>query len=164
MCIKDGDQWKAAFITNQGLFEPTVMFFGLTNSPATFQTMMNTIFHEEMAQGWLMIYMDNMAIHMGPKEGETQQQHEEHHCHQVKQVLTTLQRHNLFLKPKKCSFEQKEIEFLGIKVNYRQVRMDKHKVQKAQEWPTPVTVTEVRQFLGFTRFYRYFIQGYSNIA
>ena len=71
MRIKDGDQWKAAFITNQGLFEPTVMFFGLTNSPATFQTMMNTIFCEEMAQGWLTIYMDDMAIHMGPKEGET---------------------------------------------------------------------------------------------
>ena len=62
--IKDGDQWKAAFITNQGLFELTVMFFGLTNSPATFQAMMNTIFANEMAQGWLTIYMDDMAIHM----------------------------------------------------------------------------------------------------
>ena len=61
--IKDGDQWKAAFITNQGLFKLTVMFFGLTNSPATFQAMMNTIFANEMAQGWLMIYMDDMAIH-----------------------------------------------------------------------------------------------------
>ena len=61
--IKDGDQWKAAFITNQGLFKPTVMFFGLTNSPATFQAMMNTIFANEMAQGWLTIYMDDMAIH-----------------------------------------------------------------------------------------------------
>ena len=79
MQIKDGDQWKAAFITNQGLFKPTVMFFGLTNSPATFQMMMNTIFHKEMAQGWLTIYMDDMAIHMGPKEGETPQQHQDRH-------------------------------------------------------------------------------------
>ena len=55
----------------------------------------------------------------------------------------TLQRHNLFLKPEKCSFEQKEIEFLGIKVNYGQVQMDEHKVQKVQDWPTPTTVTEV---------------------
>ena len=77
--IKDGDQWKAAFITNQGLFELTVMFFRLTNSPTTFQTMMNTIFHKEMAQGWLTIYMDDMAIHTGPKEGETSQQHQD--CH-----------------------------------------------------------------------------------
>ena len=76
----------------------------------------------------------------------------------------TLQRHNLFLKPEKCSFEQKEIEFLGIKVNYGQVQMDEHKVQKAQEWPEPKSVTEVRQFLGFTGFYHYFIEGYSNIA
>ena len=121
MRIKDGDQWKAAFITNQGLFEPTVMFFGLTNSPATFQTMMNTIFREEMAQGWLTIYMDDMAIHTGPREGETEQQHQDRHHQRVKQVLTTLQKHNLFLKPEKCSFEQVEIEFLGIKVNYGQV-------------------------------------------
>ena len=119
------------------------MFFGFTNSPATFQTMMNTIFQEEMAQGWLTIYMDDMAIHTGPKEGETPQQHQDRHRQKVKHILTTLQKHNLFLKPEKCSFEQKEIEFLGIKVNYRQVRMDKHKVQKAQEWPTPTTVTEV---------------------
>ena len=143
MQIKDGDQWKAAFITNQGLFEPMVTFFGLTNSPATFQTMMNTIFHEEMAQEWLTIYINNMAIHTGPKEGETLQQHEEQHHQQVKQVLTTLQKHNLFLKPEKCSFKQKEIEFLGIKVNYGQVQMDEHKVQKAQDWPMPTTVTEV---------------------
>ena len=65
--IKDGDQWKAAFITNKGLFEPTVMFFGLTNSPATFQTMMNIIFANEMAQGWLTVYMDDMMIATKPK-------------------------------------------------------------------------------------------------
>ena len=61
--IKEGDRWKAAFITNQGLYEPIVMFFGLTNSPATFQTMMNIIFAEEVREGWLTIYMDNMLIH-----------------------------------------------------------------------------------------------------
>ena len=60
--IQRGDEWKAAFITNEGLFEPTVMFFGLTNSPATFQMMMNTIFEEELHEGWLIIYMDNMLI------------------------------------------------------------------------------------------------------
>ena len=152
------------FITNQGLFEPTVMFFDLTNSLATFQMMMNTIFQEKMAQGWLTIYMDDMAIYTGQKEGESLQQHKERHQQQVHQVLTTLQRHNLFLKPEKCLFKQEEIEFLGIKVNYGQVQMDEHKVQKAQDWPMPTIVTEVQQFLGFTGFYRYFIQGYSNIA
>jgi Reverse transcriptase (RNA-dependent DNA polymerase) len=60
--IKSGDEWKATFITNQGLFEPTVMFFGLTNSPATFQMMMDAIFAEEMREGWLVVYMDDMLI------------------------------------------------------------------------------------------------------
>ena len=77
--IKNGDQWKAAFITNQGLFEPTVMFFGLTNSPATFQMMMNTIFTDKMVQGWLTIYMDDMAIHMGQRQGESDAQHRQRH-------------------------------------------------------------------------------------
>jgi len=60
--IRKGDEWKAAFITNEGLFEPTVMFFGLTNSPATFQMMMNAIFQDEIHEGWLIVYMDDMLI------------------------------------------------------------------------------------------------------
>jgi hypothetical protein len=57
MRIKEGDEWKAAFITNKGLFEPTVMFFGLMNSPATFQMMMNSIFADNIAEKWLMVYI-----------------------------------------------------------------------------------------------------------
>jgi hypothetical protein len=60
--IKDRDTWKAVFRTNRGLFEPLVMFFGLTNSPATFQTMMNDIFREEIAEGWVVIYMDDILV------------------------------------------------------------------------------------------------------
>ena len=60
--IKEGDEWKAAFRTNWGLFEPLVMFFGLTNSPATFQTMMNDVFREEIAEGWVVIYMDDILV------------------------------------------------------------------------------------------------------
>jgi hypothetical protein len=60
--IHKGDKWKAAFKTNRGLFEPKVMFFGLTNSPATFQTMMDDIFREEIAKGEVIIYMDNILI------------------------------------------------------------------------------------------------------
>ena len=73
--IKEGDEWKAAFLTREGLFEPLVMFFGLTNSPATFQRMMNTIFWEEVTQGWLSVYMDDLAIHTKPRPGETEEQH-----------------------------------------------------------------------------------------
>ena len=60
--IKDSDQWKAAFKTNKGLFKPMVMFFGLCNSPATFQAMMNDIFADMICEGWLHIYMDDMLI------------------------------------------------------------------------------------------------------
>jgi hypothetical protein len=61
--IKDGDQCKAAFLIHEGLFEPMVMYFGLTNSPAIFQTMMDMIFADKIAKGWLTVYMDDMGIH-----------------------------------------------------------------------------------------------------
>src|SRR5260370_31382514 len=73
--IKPGDESKAAFLTPEGLFEPTVMFFRLTNSPATFQMMMNTIFRKQVAQGWLSIYMDDLAIHTKRRPGETEEEH-----------------------------------------------------------------------------------------
>ena len=96
--IKKGDKWKAAFITNHGLFEPTVMFFGLTNSPATFQTMMNMIFTEEIMEGWLVVYMDNILI----ATKDDLKFHEK--C--IHRMLKKLKKHDLYLKPKKCAFEQ----------------------------------------------------------
>ncbi len=70
ICIKKGDEWKVAFKTSKGLFEPTVMFFRLTNLPATFQMIMDEIFQDEIAQGWLHIYMDDaiIATANNPKE------------------------------------------------------------------------------------------------
>jgi hypothetical protein len=62
ICIKEGDEWKAAFYTNRGLFEPLVMFFGLTNSPTTFQTMMNDIFQDLISEGVICIYLDDILI------------------------------------------------------------------------------------------------------
>jgi Reverse transcriptase (RNA-dependent DNA polymerase) len=103
--IKEGDEWKAAFITNEGLFKPTVMFFGLTNSPATFQTMMSSIFANEIAEKWLTVYMDDMAIHTQCLKHETEEQHIQWHRSYVKRILTKLREHNLFLKPEKCAFE-----------------------------------------------------------
>ena len=70
--MKEGDEWKAAFHTNRGLFEPLVMFFGLTNSPTTFQTMMNDIFQELIAEGVVVVYLDDILIFM-----ETLEQHRE---------------------------------------------------------------------------------------
>ena len=61
--IKEGDQWKAAFITHRGLYEPTIMFFGMTNSPPTFQRFMSDSFRDMIAEGWLVIYMDDLLIY-----------------------------------------------------------------------------------------------------
>ena len=63
ICFKGGDEWKAAFCTNCGLFKPLVMYFGLTNSLATFQTMMNNIFKELIDEGFVAIYMDDILVY-----------------------------------------------------------------------------------------------------
>jgi Reverse transcriptase (RNA-dependent DNA polymerase) len=97
------------FITNEGLFEPTIMFFGLTNSPATFQTIMNSIFTDEITEKWLTVYMDDMAIHTQCQSEEMEEQHVQRHRIYVKRILVKLMEHNLFLKLEKCSFKQSSI-------------------------------------------------------
>ena len=93
--IKEGDEWKAAFVTNRGLFELTVMFFGSHNSPATFQAMMDDYFRDLIDQGWIIIYMDDILIHVHTKQELK---------HRTKLVLAQLQDHNLYLKLEKCKF------------------------------------------------------------
>jgi len=68
VCIKPRDEWKTAFCTNCGLFELLIMFFGMTNSPATFQTMMNDIFRTVIAEGIVVVYLDNILIFTKTKE------------------------------------------------------------------------------------------------
>jgi hypothetical protein len=126
--IKDGDEWKAAFLTPEGLFEPTVMFFGLTNSPATFQMMMNTIFRREVAQGWLSVYMDDIAIHTRPHANKSDPQHRKWHEMLTHQILQKLHDNDLYLKPSKCKFAKEEIEYLGIIIRKNQMRMDPSKL------------------------------------
>jgi hypothetical protein len=122
--IKPQDRWKVAFITNEGLYEPTVMFFGLTNSPATFQTMMNTIFRDLIDGGNVTIYMDDIAIHTGPKEQESHEEHLTRHRALVRQVLERLQKNDLHLNPKKCTFEQDHLDFLGVRIANGVVEME----------------------------------------
>ena len=154
--IKKEDQWKAAFKTNRGLFEPTVMFFGLTNSPATFQTMMDAIFREEIASGDVVVYMDDILI---ATNGSL-----DRHRHKVTQILTKLRDNDLYLRPEKCRFHQKEVEYLGVIVGNGQVKMDPIKVQGIADWPTPTNLRELRSFLGFGNYYKDFIQDYSRIT
>ena len=127
--IKKGDEGKAAFLTHKGLFEPTVMFFGLTNSPATFQMMMNTIFQMEVGEGWLSVYMDDIAIHTAKHPHKTEEQHTAHHRQYVHQMLDKLEKHDLYLKPEKCQFEKDETEYLRVIVGKSHLQMSPKKLQ-----------------------------------
>ncbi|KAJ8507297.1 hypothetical protein ONZ45_g10307 [Pleurotus djamor] len=96
--IKEGNEWKAAFRTSRGLFEPLVMFFGLTNSPATFQGMMNDLFRELITEGVVIIYLPGRHPHLHKDREE--------HCCVLKRVLQILKENKLYLQPEKCKFEQ----------------------------------------------------------
>jgi hypothetical protein len=146
--IREGDEWKAAFHTNQGLFELLVMYFGLTNSPATFQTMMNDIFQDLILSGDVMVYLDNILIAHSDLA---------HHRKIVREVLCRVREHHLFLRLEKCEFEKSTIEYLGVIISHNHVKMDPIKVASVAAWPTPENKKDVQQFLGFTNFYRRFI-------
>ena len=103
--IRKEDQWKAAFKTNRGLFELTVMFFGMCNSPATFQAMMDSIFSDMIKGCIVIVYMDDILIF-----ARTQEELKQY----TKTVLQRLQENNLYLKPKKCEFNKTTMEYLGL--------------------------------------------------
>ncbi len=153
--IKEGDEAKAAFRTNRGLYEPTVMFFGLTNSPATFQWMMNDIFRDLIAEGKVTIYLDDILIFSKDLK---------EHRQIVKRVLQRLRENKLFLKAEKCEFEVLETEYLGIIISENSIRMDPIKIAGIAEWPMPTKKRELQSFLGFTNFYQKFIKNYSKIV
>jgi len=113
--IKPGDEWKAAFYTNCSLFEPHIMFFRMTNSPATFQTMMNNIFRTPIAKRIVVVYLDDILIFT-----KTEEEHEQ----AVWRVLEILAEHKLFLHPEKCEFYWKQIKYLGLVISENKVTMD----------------------------------------
>ncbi len=159
--IKVGDEEKGAFKTKYGLFEPLVMFFGLTNSPSTFQTMMNHIFRDlhvkHLQSGTrIIVYMDDILI----ATSSTLEAHET----VVHDVLRRLEEHDLYLKPEKCVWEMSSIDYLGVILEKGVTHMDPVKISGIADWPIPQTVKDVRSFLGFCNFYRAFICGFANIA
>ena len=124
------------------------MFFRLTNSPATFQTMMNDIFWELVTEGTAVVYIDDILIFT-----ETLEQHRE----VTRQVLKLLEENQLYLKPDKCEFEKTQVEYLRVIISHNSVKMDLAKVAGVAEWPVPSTKKELQSFLRFTNFYRRFI-------
>jgi hypothetical protein len=153
--IHEGDEWKAAFRTNRGLFEPLVMYFGLTNSPATFQTMMNEIFQDLITEGVVSVYLDDILIFTDSLE-----EHRRITC----LVLDRMREHKLYLRPEKCEFEKTKIEYLGVIISHNKVEMDPVKIAGVADWPTPSNKKEVQSFVGFVNFYRRFIPGFSHHA
>ena len=131
------------------------MFFGLTNSPAAFQTMMDGIFKDLISEGVVVVYLDDILIFTKTLE---------EHRNIVRQVMELLQQHNLSLKLEKCEFEKLSVEYLGVIVSHNSVKMDPVKVAGVAEWPVLSNRKEVQSFLGFTNFYRRFIEGFSHIA
>jgi hypothetical protein len=159
--IKEGDQWKAAFKTKFGFFEPLVMFFGLCNSPSTFQEMMNVIYKMVImfweARGTIIcIYMDDIAIATsGSREDRIQA---------VQDILRIAREHDLYFKPEKCIFHAPSIDYLGVIIEKGMTCMDPVKIMGIKNWPIPIKVKDVRSFLGFCNFYRPFIRGFAHLA
>jgi len=105
---------------------------------------MNDVFHVEVNQGYVLIYLDDILIF-----DKTLDQHHKH----VREVLQKLREKKLYLKPEKCEFDSLEVEYLGVLVSEGTVRMDPVKTDGITEWPTPQCKRDVQSFLGFCNFY-----------
>ena len=127
----------------------------MCNSPATFQSMMDSIFIEEIKEGVTIVYMDDILIY-----ATTLELLEKY----TKRVLQKLWDHDLFLKAKKCEFNKTKMEYLGLVVEEGKISTDPIKVKGFADWPIPTCVKDVRSFLGFGNFYRKFIPGFSTLA
>lgn len=144
--IKEGDEWKTAFFTTRGHYEYQIMPYGLANSPAVFQSLINEIFRDLLNQ-YVIAYIDDILIW-----GWTYT------------VLSRLLANRLYIKAEKCEFHVRQTSFLGYHIGHQGVKMDESKVKAVTEWPQPSTLKELQRFLGFANFYRRFIRNYSMIA
>ena len=118
--IKEGDEWKAAFTTHMGSFELVVMFFGMTNSPATFQRMMNEIMRDLINEGKVAVFVDDVLVGTDSKEG---------HDKIVAEVLKQLEENDLYVKLEKCSWKTSKVNFLGVVMDQGKIEMEEEKVE-----------------------------------
>ena len=153
--IKEGDKWKAAFMTPEGLFEPTVMFFGLTNSPATFQAMINELLRDLINTGKVVVFIDDVIVGT-----ETEEDHDE----LVVEIIKRLEENNLYVKPEKYKWRIREVEFLGVVIGPEGIKMKKVKVKGVLEWLTLKCVKDIQKFLGLVNYYCQFIEGFAIVA
>ena len=139
----------------EGSFEPTVMFFGLTNSPVTFQVIMNDLLRDLVVEEKVAVFINDVMIVIEIEEG---------HDEIVEEVLRRLEENNLFVKPEKYVWKVREVGFLGVIIEKDRVRMEKEKVQGVIEWPVLRSVKDMQKFLGLANYYRWFVKDFAKIA
>ena len=132
--IKEKDEWKAVFTTLEEFFEPMVMFFGLTNSPATFQAIINELLRDLINTEKVAAFIDDIIVGT-----ETEEEHDE----LVAEVIRRLEENNLYIKPEKCKWKVREVGFLGVVIGPEVIKMEKEKVKRVLEWLTPKYVKDV---------------------
>ncbi|WVZ52113.1 hypothetical protein U9M48_003203 [Paspalum notatum var. saurae] len=130
------------------------MSFGLTNAPAFFMYLMNSVFMNELDK-FVVVFIDDILVY-----SKNEKEHEEH----LRIVLSRLREHKLYAKFSKCAFWLKEVAFLGHILSAKGVAVDPSKVEDVLNWKQPQTVTEIRSFLGLAGYYRRFIKDFSKIA
>jgi len=118
--IKEGDEWKGVYTMHIGSFEPMVMFFRMTNSPATFQAMMNEILRDLINEGKVAVFVDDVLVGTETEEG---------HDEIVKEILRRLEENNLYIKPEKCVWKARKIGFLGVVIGPNGIEMEARKVE-----------------------------------
>ena len=153
--IKEGDEWKAAFTTPERFFELTVMFFGLTNSLATFQAMINELLRDLIKTGKVPAFINDVIVETEMEEG---------HDKIVAEVIRRLEENNLYVKPEKCKWKVREVGFLGVVIGPDRIKMKEEKVKGVLDWPIPKCVKDVQKFLGLVNYYCQFIEGFVSIA
>jgi hypothetical protein len=152
--IRESDIPKTAFRTRYGLYEYTVMCFGLTNAPTYFMYLMNEVFMEYLDR-FVVVFIDNILVF-----SKTMEEHEDH----LRLVLEKLRSNQLYAKFSKCEFWLTKVAFLGRIISAGGVSVDSGKVKDVLNWMPPTTVSEIQSFLGLAGYYRRFIKDFSKIA
>lgn len=153
MRIREGDEWKTAFKTKQGLYEWLVMPFGLCNAPSSFMRLMNEVLRPFLNK-FIVVYLDDILVY-----SKNQEQHLIH----LRRLFEKLREVKLYGKLEKCTFMSSSISFLGYIVSKEGVHVDPEKIQAMSTWPVPTNVHEVRSFVGLAGFYRRFIRNFSTL-
>jgi hypothetical protein len=152
--IRASDIPKTTFSTRYGLYEYLVMSFGLTNAPAYFMYLMNSVFMPELDK-FVVVFIDDILVYS---------KNEAEHTKHLHTVLQRLRDHQLYAKLSKCDFWLREIKFLGHTISQDGLSVDPEKVQEVMNWKPPTTVRQIRSFLGLAGYYRRFILDFSRIA